>query len=310
MRRFLKCSEQGGLEEIPGWEPKAWVNIESPDDQDYELIDNKLKIPRDFIDDIADPDERPRIERNEEGWTFTIIRIPLKAFNHDSARFFTVPMGIIERGDVRATICMYRTELVPDLIAHTRQKNIRICSDSDLILRLMFSATFWFLKYLKDINDEVNHMSKTLRRSIRNDDLIAMMGLQRVLVYFNTSIKGNELLLDRLTKVFGQEIDQDLIDDIEVEIKQADNTVVVYTDILSGMMDTYASIISNNVNDIMKKMTGVSIILMFPTLIASFYGMNVPVMGGSSSLSFWLIAAGSFALAAILYFVLRKIRWL
>ena len=309
MRRFLNCNDKGGIVETPQWQPSCWVNIESPDEADFALMMDRLKIPHDFIESVHDPDERPRIER-QDGWVMAIIRIPVEDRNPGISPFRTIPMGIMIKDDTIVSLCSQITPLVPDFIEHTHQKQISLTRPTDYILRLVYAATYWYLRYLKVLNDQVMRAENSLRRDIRNDDLIDLMGIQQALVYFNTSIKGNEVLLERIEKAYDGQFDTDLFSDIEVEIKQADNTVVVYTDILSGIMDSFGSIISNNVNDIMKKMTGVSIVLMLPTLIASFYGMNVPVVGGASSATFWLIVAGSVALSALLYFLLRKIKWL
>ena len=148
-----------------------------------------------------------------------------------------------------------------------------------------------------------------LERSIRNEDLKNMMKLQRTLVFFNTSLQGNNTVVGRLEHVYGNGFDADLLEDVEIELKQADNTANIYSNILSSSMDSFSSIISNNVNAIMKKMTAVSIVLMVPTLIASFYGMNVEITYGNHPYVFWLILGGSLLLSSILYVVLKKIRW-
>lgn len=309
MRRFLKCDLPEGIVETHEWEPNCWVNIEHPDQEDIALMLDRFKIPRDFLDSVSDPDERPRMETSGQ-WTLTIIRIPLHIDNHQPCPYTTVPMGIIVKGEVVVTVCMHRTALVPDFINHTRQRQIKMDTEPDFILRLIYSSTFWFLRYLKEINDRVVRSSDAMRRSIRNDQLIDLMDTQKVLVYFNTSIKGNELLIDRVQNVYEGQCDTELLENVRVEIRQAANTVDVYTNILSGVMDSYASIISNNVNDIMRKMTGVSIVLMFPTLIASFYGMNVAIRLSDSPYAFLCIILGSISISIILYFILRKIHWL
>ena len=309
MRRFIRCTQEDGLAEIEQWEPHCWVIIEQPDAADVQFMLDKLKIPHDFVESIGDPDERPRFDR-DGNWLLTIIRIPLKIKSPDEAPFITVPMGIIFNGEIALTLCYYHTKLVPDFIQHAHHRELRIDNEPDFILRLIYSSTYWFLKYLKEINDYVSHSDGIFNRSISNDQLIKLMGMQKSLVFFNTSIKGNEVLIDRMRKIYPDLYDVDLLEDVEVEIKQAANTVDVYTDILQGLMDSFASIISNNVNDIMRKMTGVSIVLMFPTLIASFYGMNVTLTYGQSPWAFWVIVVSSLLLAIILYFILKRFRWL
>ncbi len=147
---------------------------------------------------------------------------------------------------------------------------------------------------------------KNLEKSIRNEDLLHVLGIQRTLVFFNTSIQGNETLVGRIRRVYGDKYDTDLLDDVEIELHQADCTVKIYSDILESTMDSFSSIISNNVNAIMKKMTAVSIVLMVPTLIASFYGMNVEISYGNHNYVFRLIIGCSMLLSCVLYLFLRK----
>ncbi len=274
MRKYLYC--ENGFVEKPQWMPNCWVNVECPDQSDFEFLTKELKVPEAFLEDIADMDERPRTD-TEENWLLTIIRIPLQ--QQGSIPYITIPIGIITNNEIIVTVCYHSTEMIPDFIDHTRRKGIIVPNKFELILRLIYSSAVWFLKYLKQINNDVAAAEKELERSIRNEDLLRLMKLQKTLVYFNTSIRGNEVMVGKLQSIF-QEKDyqnRDLVEDVVIELKQAYNTVNIYSDILTGTMDAFASIISNNVNTIMKRMTSISIILMVPTLIASFYGMNVDV---------------------------------
>ena len=174
---------------------------------------------------------------------------------------------------------------------------------------VIYSSTYWFLQYLKDINETVGTFTHQLEKSVRNEVLLSLMQLQEALVYFNTSLQGNSMLTERLNKVFSDDCDADLLEDVEIELGQALNTVNVYMEILSNSMDTFASVISNNVNNIMKRMTSISIILMIPTLVASFYGMNVDVWFASNELAFGFIILFSFSVAAVVWYWLHKVRW-
>ena len=180
-----------------------------------------------------------------------------------------------------------------------------------LILRIIYSSAVWFLKYLKQINNDVATAEKELEKSIRNEDLLQLMKLQKTLVYFNTSIRGNEVMIGRLKNIFQDTdyLDLELLEDVVIELKQAYNTVNIYSDILTGTMDAFASIISNNVNAIMKRMTSLSITLMIPTLIASFYGMNVDIHLEGFPHAFVFIVLLSAILSAVTFIWFRKIKW-
>lgn len=306
MRRFFINSDKEPLE-VKELSKGCWICVECPDEDDLRFLREELHIPDDFIDSVSDTDERPRVERDDD-WAMSIVRLPLPDPNPQTP-FYTIPLGIMRGDDYVVTLVFQRTELIPDFIEHTRKRHIPLRNNPDFLLRVIFSSTFWFLKYLKEINSHLSFAEKSLRKSIRNNDLLDIMRLQKSLVYFNTSIQGNVVLLTRLKHLYIHDFDPELLEDVEIELRQAENTVKIYAEILGSTLDTYASIISNNVNDIMKKMTAISIVLMIPTLIASFYGMNVDVPMSEWKLSFWAIVAGSFGLTTLIYYLLQRSRW-
>lgn len=306
MRRFL--FSENGFVEREEWAPGCWINVECPNDDDFQYLVKEFNVPESFLEDIADADERPRTE-TEDGWILTILRIPMQS-NQNGIPFITVPIGIICNDDVIVSVCYHRTELVSDFIQHTRRKNIDVKNRLDLILRIIYSSAVWFLKYLKQINIDVATAEKELEKSIRNEDLLQLMKLQKTLVYFNTSIRGNEVLISRLKNIFSEaDLDMELLEDLSIELKQAYNTVNIYSDILTGTMDAFASIISNNVNVIMKRMASLSITLMIPTVISSFYGMNVDVHIDKFPYAFALIIMLSIVLSALTFIWFRRIKW-
>lgn len=306
MRKFYK-SENGYIE-YNDWEPECWINIECPDEEDYIFLSEELGVPKSFLDSAADVDERPRFD-HENGWLLTILRIP--SYNPDSQeKYTTLTFAVITKDDLIITISRQQTEMLDSFIEHTRRKHIMDVSKPDFLLHLIYMATFWYLKYLKEINNTVSSSIGDLKKSVRNDDLYEMMQLQKSLVYFDTALRGNTTLVERLNKVFQDNCNDELLEDVEIELQQAQNTVDVYIEILDSTMDMLASVISNNVNEIMKKMTSVSIILMLPTLIASFYGMNVAVAFGDSAIAFWCIIGLSVAISLAIFWWLKRIRWM
>ncbi|WP_297906167.1 magnesium transporter CorA family protein [uncultured Parabacteroides sp.] len=307
MRQFLYC--EAGYVEKNQWLPDSWINVECPTPDDLQFLMNRFNVPESFLSDIADTDERPRIEY-EGNWLLTILRIPLQSQDRDIP-FNTVPIGIITNNEIIVSVCYHKTDLIPDFIRYTQRKELQVKNKYELILRLIHSSAVWFLKYLKQINYAVTEAEKALEKSIRNEDLLALMKLEKSMVFFNTSIRGNEVMLAKLQNIFQEPeyIDKDLVEDVEIELKQAHNTVNIYSDILTGTMDAFASIISNNVNTIMKRMTSLSIILMVPTLIASFFGMNVPIYMEGMPHGFVFIILLSILLSATAFLIFRKIKW-
>jgi magnesium transporter len=175
----------------------------------------------------------------------------------------------------------------------------------------MLSSSVWFLKYLKQINQSIKLAETQLERSIKNEDLQALLKIEKSLVFFTTSLKGNDILLHRIKNIrnYKDTYDPELIEDVEIELRQAQETTSVYSDILSGMMDAYASVISNNLNIIMKQLTSISIILMIPTLIASLYGMNVPNGFENTKFGFWIILFVSFLFSMFGVVMFMRKRW-
>ncbi len=306
MIKFYSCEEEGFVER-PSWDPRYWINVELPGEADREAL-GRLGVPRSFMENLSDMDERPRFER-EDGWLLTIVRIP-QPLGAGKLGFTTMPLGIMTKGDIIITYCATSTELIPDFIDHCNRRHIAVDNQPDFVLRIIFASTYWFLAYLKVINDTMTDYTASLTRGVSNDILLNLMELQKSLVYFNTSLQGNSMLIQRLDKVFEADCDADLVEDVEIELSQAANTVNVYMQILSNSMDTYASVISNNVNDVMKTMTSVSLILMIPTLVASFYGMNVDVWFGTAPQAFLFIILFSFGVSTLAWYLLHRKGWL
>lgn len=306
MRTYL--SLEAGLAQLEEYTPKCWINIEFPDEDDLHFLTEELGVPSEFLADIADVDERPRTEK-EDDWQLTILRIPLES-NIQGLPYMTVPVGVITGKETTITVCYRKSQLIPDFISHIRRKSISITSQADFITRMIYSSAVWFLKYLKLIYLEINRAEKELEESVRNEDLMRIMRLQKSLVYFSTSIRGNEAMLGRLrTATRAGEIDPDLVEDVSIELRQAYNTINIYTDICNSTMDALGSIISNNVNTIMKRMTSLQIVLTIPTMIASFYGMNVDVYIAGWHYSFVAIMIISVIISAIAFVLFKRIKW-
>ncbi|MCD7901036.1 MAG: magnesium transporter CorA family protein [Bacteroides sp.] len=309
MRTFLYC--EAGFVEKPQWQPNSWINVECPDASDLNYLIQDLQIPESFLKDISDTDERPRIE-TEGNWLLTIMRVPMpNGHTGTDTPYTTVPIGVLTNNDIIVTICYYQTEVLADFIRYSQRKEIKVRNKLDLILRLLHSSAVWFLKYLKQMQIDVKRAEQELERSIRNEELLNLMKLQSTMVYFNTSIQGNHVVTNRLKNIFSDTdyLDKDLYEDVMIEHEQAYSTVKIHSDILTGTMDAFASIISNNVGTIMKRMTSLSIILMLPTLIASFYGMNVDIHIDRFPYAFTFIVIASFCLSGLAFFIFKKIKW-
>jgi magnesium transporter len=246
-----------------------------------------------------DADEQARIEKEDEYLAF-IVRLPVYDASYEVS-YFTLPLGIILFPDKIVTVCQRSSDALDDLTGN-RVRGFSVKSKNSFVLYLLGRAAFTFLRALKELNKKTNIIERELQKSVKNNELIQLLSLQKSLVYFTTSIKTNELLLEKLQKsplIRFREEERELLEDVVTENKQAIEMANIYSSILTGTMDAFASVISNNLNIVMKRLTIVSIVLMIPTLITSFYGMNVALPFEGSLFTVWGIIA--FSLLASLF---------
>lgn len=307
MRKFL--SSNAGFAELDVWQEDCWINIEMPTEKDSRYLTEELQIPEAFLSDIQDVDERPRIEL-EEGWTLMILRIPYRNADNDIP-YITVPLGMIMKDHYFVTVCHYKTDMLPDFVRYMHRKNFTVEGNWDLLFRIFLSSSVWYLKYLKQINNQTRTVEQELEKSIQNEELQKLLKIEKSLVFFITSLRGNDNLLIKLKNLKSERkfFDPDLVEDVEIELRQAQDSARIYSDILSGTMDAFASVISNNLNVIMKRMTAISVILMLPTLIASLYGMNVHTSFEDDPHAFVVIVLICIILSFAAFWTFKKKKW-
>ena len=266
---------KGGLHTINEWEPNCWMQITCPTDEDRKMLEEQYEIPDYFLSDISDTDERARYEY-DDSWMLIILRIPYVKEVRSRTPYTTVPLGIIHKRDVTITVCYYETNMMIDFVSFQQRRGEGFVDYVDMIFRMFLSSAVWYLKRLKQINLLIDKAKRDMDHNVDNSSLISLSRLQDSLTYFLTAIRGNETLLQKLRfKLQVDELDADLIEDVNIEMSQARETARIYSEILDSTMETYRGIINNNMNTVMRTLTSVSIILMFPTLISSLFGMNL-----------------------------------
>lgn len=289
----------GGLQQVDTIGKNTWIQVTCPVDDDKDFLENTIKIPDYFLTDIADIEERSRYDVDGE-WMLIILRIPYAKEVPSRTPYTTIPLGIITNKDIIITVCYYETSMMIDFITHQQRRGVGITDAVEMIFRLFLSSSVWYLKRLKQISNLIEKSKHNLDQKIDNQDLIGLSRLQDSLTYFITSIKGNETLLSKLKfKLPVDELDVDLIEDVNIEMNQARESTSIYANIIESIMDTYANIINNNMSNVMKMLTSFSIIMMFPTLIASLYGMNL-----RNGMEEWVMG---FPFAMILSFVVTAV---
>ncbi len=259
------------------WQPNAWIRVDNPTTDELNLLESRWQAPLDFVHDAADADERPRIDQADD-WIAVILRIPSSSVDADGdTEFHTRPLAVLMRSEVFITVSFFDNEVLDDFIQWSNRRRQPERRGYDMMLSIMLSSSVWYLKYLKQMNSMMKQAEARLDESMDNDELLKMMGLGKFLIYFITSLRGNEVVLMRFKKhLRNASYDEDLLYDVDVEMQQAYDTANIYSQILDRQHSSYASIIGNNMNVIMRTLTVITIILMVPTGIAGFYGMNVP----------------------------------
>ena len=298
----------GGLSTLEEWQPNCWIQVTCPTEEDQDELEKRFKIPDYFFSDISDTHEPARYEY-DDGWMLIILRIPYVKEIRSRTPYTTVPLGIIHKRDVTITVCYYETNMMIDFVSFQQKRGEGFTDHVDMIFRLFLSSAVWYLKRLKQISSLIEKAKRNLDREVNNESLIGLSRLQDSLTYFITSIRGNETLLSKLKfKLQIDELDADLIEDVNIEITQARETTNIYSNILESTMDTYQSIINNNMNTVMRTLTSVSILMMFPTLIASLFGMNLVNGMENSRYGFAIAMVLSVGISGIFWWIFRHKR--
>lgn len=257
----------------------SWVNLVAPTESEISDICTKLNIPDDFLKDPLDDEERPRIER-EDSHLLIIVDYPYIAHDDEGLPIYeTIPIGMINTPECFITISLKDTPILTSF-KNKKIKEFYTFKKTRFALQILFEISSYYLRYLKQINKMTNEAERELHQSMKNKELYTFLSLEKSLVYFTTSLKSNKVVLDKIFRfnyLKMYEEDKELLEDVIIETAQAIEMADVYTSILSGMMDAFASVISNNVNNAMKFLTSVTIILTLPTMVASFFGMNVEI---------------------------------
>lgn len=280
----------------------CWINAVNPSETEIERLKAEAGVDADFLRAALDEEETSRIE-SEDGRTLIIFDIPFVEKDENSVSYTTIPLGIILTEKLIVTVCLKENSVM----AEFEQGLLKVQTHlrTRFVLHILLKMSARFLQYLKQIDKISNSIEKQLHGSLRNKELIQLLDLEKSLVYFSTSLKANEITLEKILRgriIRLYEEDQDLLEDVIIEVKQAIEMSNIYSSILSGTMDAFASVISNNLNIVMKVLTSITIVMAIPTIVFSFYGMNttlpVPI--------FWVPLLISAAAMAVTGFVLYK----
>ena len=286
--------ETNKTEEIKEFKKGSWINLVNPSESEIKKVCESINLDEDFIRDALDYEEKARIDIEDDDDTILfIIDIPVTEKTESGGYIYsTMPIGmIVVRDDFFITVSLRECSLIKKFETG-KVKGFYTYKKSRFILQMMYNNSSEYLQYLKKINKETEIAENVLKDSMKNRELLKLLSLEKSLVYITTSLRSNEAVMERTLKIKNIKLydeDEDILEDAIIENKQAIEMSKVYSDILNGTMDAYASIISNNLNGVMKSLTSITIIIAVPTMIASFWGMNVKLPFEGNILGFWIM---------------------
>ena len=296
----------------------SWINLIAPSEEEIAELVEKLDVPEEFLRSPLDEEERPRIDTDEDTDSLLmIVDIPLVQDNGRPDLLETVPLGIIIKKRQIITVSLREVKIL-NAFAENQVKDLRVGYRNRFAIQIMYAAAGEFLRLLRQVDKSIESSEKELAKITTNKELYRLLDLSKTLVYFSTSLKSDEAVLEKLnhgpTTIRTYEEDEELLDDVIIEFKQAMEMADIYMSVVSHTLDAYASIINNNMNDIMKIMAAATIALSVPTIISSFFGQNcvMPWDAGFSSHPvpfFVLLASGIFSIGVAIV-ILRKHRML
>ena len=293
------------LEEI---EDDAWINLVDPTTEEIDFIEETLGVDRDFLRAALDEEESARLEV-ENDQVLILVDTPYVEKTDDHIVYETLPLGIIITGKNIITVCL-KNSIVLDQFEKNSVRSFTTFKKYRFLYQILYKNAQRYLLYLRQIDRMSNYVEKQLHKSMKNKELIQLLDLEKSLVYITTALKANEIVLEKILKIDiikKYADDEDLLEDVIIENKQAIEMANIYSGILSGTMDAFASVISNNLNIVMKLLTSITILMSIPTLFTGFFGMNVlNIPFSNSPYGFWIVLGISVLTACIAGFFLAK----
>ncbi|TLS48802.1 magnesium transporter CorA family protein [Paenibacillus antri] len=284
MLTILKNDGAGKVNKLDQFEKGCWIHLTNPSEHEKQKLVSELDVDVEFLQDALDDDEIGRIDKDENR-VMLFVDIPISAKDGQKETNTTVTLGILVMEDYFLTVCQQDTAVMNEFI-QGKVKNFHTHMRTRFLLQILSHTSLYYLQYLKRINKQMESLENSLRQSMKNNELLSVLELQKSLVYFSTALDTNNLVMERLLsgsflKMY--EDDQELLAEVMIEIRQAIKTTEIYTAILGNVMNGFGSIISNNVNHVVKLLTAITIIVTLPMVLGTFYGMNVELKSTTNS---------------------------
>lgn len=307
MIKIHKTAEDNQTIETDVIEKGCWIHLIDPLSTEIEQVSESTGLDIEFLRAALDKEESSRLDVEEEQ-ILVLLDIPVMDVVETSARYNTFPLGIILNNDFIVTVCLQENNITDDFLEQ-KIKTFYTYKKSRFILQMLLRIDKYYMSFLKQIDKASKNVEINLRKSMKNKELIELMELERSLVFFSTSLKSNQTTLEKMMKLKMMKKypeDEDLLEDVIIENRQAIEMATIYSNILSGTMDAFASIINNNLNMVMKLLTSITIVMAIPTIIGSFFGMNVRLPWGDFNYGFISIIGITAIISGIVLFILAR----
>ena len=302
--------ETNEFQEIREFKKGSWINLVNPSENEIKKVCENINIQEDFIRDALDYEEKARIDKEEDDNTILfVVDVPISEKGEENEIYTTMPLGmIVVRDEFFLTVSLRKNKII-ESFEKRKIKNFQTYKKTRFIFQILYLNSSYYLNYLKQINKETEIAEYILKNSMQNKELLKLLSLEKSLVYFTTSLKSNEIVMEKtlrgkIVKLY--EEDEEILEDAITENRQAIEMAQIYSNILNGTMDAYASIISNNLNGVMKFLTSITIILAVPTMISSFWGMNVQIPFQNNPFGFVIMIFVSVVLTLLVTWLLKK----
>jgi len=286
----------------------AWINLIAPSAEELILISKKTGVPLEFLKAALDDEETSRIDIEEDS-LLIIVDIPFTEMEDNSLTYDTYPLSIIHTNKQLITVCLKNSKILTDF-ANNKIKSFYTFKKSRFTLQILNRISTYYLLYLRQIDKKSLMIEKRLHKSMKNRELIQLHSLEKSLVYFSTSLKANEITLEKMLKLElmqKYEEDKDVLEDVIIENKQAIEMTEIYSNILASTMDFFASVISNNLNIVMKVLASVTILMAIPTIIGGIFGMNIALpLSADNPHAFSIVMGVTIGICGLVAFILYK----
>ena len=302
----------GWLEQTSGYEKGTWIHVENPDEDEIDHLREALGVPLSFLRAAMDPREVARTD-SRKNIHLVIVRAPYEFGDDDRVPYRTVPLAMIIAPDHFITMCRHPVDFVRDLNYHYDERELLTQRAGQLVLAILGVVGDWFMRYLEEIDQRLQDVEERMMDSIENKEMKEFLSYEKSLVYIKTGLQWNDQMLEHLQgkRYFDwNDEDRELFEDVQIEYRQAYHMAETMLEVLEGTTDAFASLISNNLNVVMKFLAAITIVMTIPTLIASIYGMNVALPGVDTPWAFAILMAGSLLLALLVAWWFHHQGWL